>query len=348
MRWRLGSVLLGAVLLSGVAACVATPPTDDPVPPATRTHPAGELQFTAAGDYGSTAAASSVLEAVGRSSSDVHFALGDLSYGKAGEESQWCRFVTDRVGAGLPFELVAGNHESAGDNGNIADFADCLPNRLPGLVGDYPREYYVDLPRDAPLVRFIMVSPALTFPDGTWSYTAGSTHLAWTATAIESARAAGVPWVVVGMHKPCLSVGNYACDIGADLLDLLVSQRVDLVLTGHEHLYQRTQQLAQGPGCAAVTIGSFTPACVAARGDALVAGAGTVFATVGTGGITLRAPTSGDTEAPYFAAVEGAGDDPTHGYVDARVTPTAMKVSFVGVGDGTFSDTFALTRSATP
>jgi hypothetical protein len=348
MRWRLGSALVGALLLCGVAAFVAVPSGDGLVPGGTGTEPAGQLHFTAAGDYGSSPAAGTVLEAVGRSGSDVHFALGDLSYGRVGDESPWCRFVDERVGPDLPVELLAGNHESDGANGDLAAFAACLPNRLPGLVGDYPRQYYVDVPRDAPLVRFIMVSPALTFPEGSWSYTAGSTHLAWTATAIQTARAAGVPWVVVGMHKPCLSVGKFTCDVGPDLLHLLVSERVDLVLTGHEHLYQRTRQLAEGPGCARVTIGSFTQACVAGSGNTLVAGAGTVFTTAGTGGIALRPPSSSDAEAPYFAAVSGAGANPTHGYVDARVTPTEMRVSFVGAGDGTFADAFALTRASAP
>jgi 3',5'-cyclic AMP phosphodiesterase CpdA len=344
MRWRVSTALVGALLLSGVAACVAVPGSDGPPSSLSRAGTPSQVHFTAAGDYGSTPAAGSVLEALGDSGADVHFALGDLSYGRAGEESEWCRFVTDRVGAALPFELVAGNHESDDKNGNIADFAACLPNRLPGLVGSYPREYYVDVPAQSPLVRFIMVSPSLTFPDGTWSYVAGSTHLAWTAAAIETARAAGVPWVVVGMHKPCLSVGNYACDVGPDLLHMLISQRVDLVLSGHEHLYQRTQQVAEGPGCARVTIDTFTPACVADAGNDLVAGAGTVFATVGTGGITLRRPSATDTEAPYFATVAGVGDNPTHGYLDAVVTPTAMRVSFVRASGGTFSDSFALSR----
>ena len=348
MRWRVGTALGGALLLSGVAACVAVPAVDGPVPSSSKVQPAGQLHFTAAGDYSASPAAGNVLEAVGASDPDLHLALGDLSYGRAGEEDQWCRFVTDRVGTELPFELLAGNHESDGSNGNIADFAACLPNRLPGLVGEYPREYYVDLPRDSPLVRFVMVSPALTFPDGTWSYAAGSTHLAWTEKAITSARAAGVPWVVVGMHKPCLSTGVHSCDVGPDLVHLLVSQRVDLVLSGHEHIYERTRQLAEGPGCPRVTIDAFTSACVVDDGDALVAGAGTVFTTVGTGGTALRSTSASDSEAPYFAVASGANKSPTHGYVDARVTPTELRVSFVRADGGTFSDSFTLTRSAAP
>ena len=48
--------------------------------------------------------------------------------------------VTAGIGAGFPFELLSGNHESNGENGNINDFSACLPNQLPGLVGTYGRQ----------------------------------------------------------------------------------------------------------------------------------------------------------------------------------------------------------------
>ena len=351
MRGRAGlGPVLGVLLLSGVAACVAVPavgPTGG-VAPSTQTAPAGELRFTAAGDYGATDDTADVLETIRASDPDVHFALGDLSYGRPGEEDQWCRFVTDHVGQDVPFQLLPGNHESDGSNGAIAAFAECLPNRLPGLVGSYPGQYYVDLPQGAPLVRFVMISPAITFPDGTWSYTAGSTRLAWTAAAIDGARAAGVPWVVVGMHKPCLSTGVHSCDVGPDLLHLLVSERVDLVISGHEHMYERTLQLDEGPGCPRITIGSFTPACVADADDDLVAGAGTVFVTVGTGGTALRSTRGADAESPYFTAVSAANVDPTHGVLDARATPTGLRLSFRPAAGGTFTDAVAITRSGAP
>ena len=101
---------------------------------------------------------------IGAADPDAHFALGDLSYGVTGQEQAWCDFVTSRVGAGFPFELLAGNHESNGLNGNINDFAACLPNQLPGLVGTYGRQYYVDVPQDDPLVRYVMISPGIDVP----------------------------------------------------------------------------------------------------------------------------------------------------------------------------------------
>ena len=104
------------------------------------------------------------------------------------------------MGAGFPFELVSGNHESNGMNGNINDFSACLPNQLPGLVGTYGRQWYVDVPQENPLVRYVMISPNIPFTDGTWSYNAGTARYNWTAAAIDGARSADIPWVVVGMH----------------------------------------------------------------------------------------------------------------------------------------------------
>src|SRR4030095_5407562 len=127
-------------------------------------------------------------------------ALGDLSYGVAGEEQDWCDLVTSHVGGGYPFEVLAGNHESNGENGHINDFASCLPNQLPGVIGTYGKQYYVDVPASNPLVRFILISPSLIFPDGTYNYPAGSARYQWTAQTIDSARAKSIPWVIVGMH----------------------------------------------------------------------------------------------------------------------------------------------------
>jgi PKD repeat protein len=306
------------------------------------------LRFTAAGDYGAGANARAVFAKVGELAPDAHFAVGDLSYGTAGQEQAWCDLVIQGVGTGFPFELVAGNHESNGQNGNINDFSACLPNQLPGLVGTYGRQYYVDVPAAAPLVRYVMISPGLTFPDGAWSYAAGSTRYNWTAAAIDGARAAGIPWVVVGMHKPCLSVGEYACDPGADLTNMLVAKKVDLVLSGHEHLYQRTKQLALGAGCSSITPGTYTPGCVVDADNDLVKGAGTVMATPGTGGVGLRDVHTNDPEFAYFAATSGANENPTFGVLGVSATADVLTATFQRAAGGTFTDAFTITRSTAP
>lgn len=328
---------LGLVVLAQTGLSTAAGPTPD------------HVRFAAVGDMGqSNATTGPVLTALGQEDPDATFIVGDLSYAATGTEQAWCDFVTTRIGTGKAFELLAGNHESNGLNGNINDFSACLPNQLPGLVGTYGRQYYVDVPREDPLVRFIMISPALPYPDGTWSYAAGTPRYAWTAAAIDGARLAGVPWVVVGMHKPCLTVGEYSCESGADLANLLLTKKVDLVLSGHEHHYARTKQLALGTGCTALAVGSYDADCVVDSDDAVAAGAGTVFATIGTGGITQRPIYTTDPEFPYFAATAGSNQNQTFGFGSFDVTPERIAVSFVRGTGGTFTDTFTITKGAEP
>lgn len=305
------------------------------------------VHFTAAGDFGTDTHAQGALAGMGSSGADLALAVGDLSYGVTGAEQSWCDLVTARVGAGYPFELLAGNHESDGINGNINDFASCLPNQLPGAVGSYGRQYYVDVPKGAPLVRFVMISPGITYPDSTWTYVVGSARYQWTAAAIDGARAAGIPWVVVGMHKPCLNLGPYTCDPGADITNLMLTKKVDLVLNGHEHLYQRTHQLATSATCPGLVPGAYNAGCVTDTDSSYVKGAGTVFATVGTGGMPLRAVNWSDPERPYFSTAFGS-DVNAHGYLDVTATSTALTARFAQVDGATFADGFTVQAGGQP
>ncbi|WP_165478292.1 PKD domain-containing protein [Arthrobacter sp. S39] len=302
----------------------------------------GQLHVTTAGDYSTSAAAAGVLARIGTIAPDLHFALGDLSYGATGAEQSWCDLVTSNAGAGFPFELVSGNHESNGQNGNINDFAACLPNQLPGLIGTYGRQYYVDVPQQDPVARFIMISPGIPFTDATWNYSAGSTRYNWTSAAIDGARTAAIPWVVVGMHTPCLSIGQYSCVAGADITNLMVTKKVDLVMNGHEHIYQRSKQLSTGTGCTGLTPDTYDADCVRDADNTISKGAGTVFTTVGTGGVALRDVNTGDPEAPYFAAYSGLNASPSHGLLDLQFTATSLTGRFIATA-GSFQDDFSIT-----
>lgn len=331
----------GAAMTAALSLVLVGVSQAGPLPAAVGDEP--EVHFTAAGDYGTGTDTRAVLTTIAGLAPDLNLALGDLSYAAVGAEQQWCDLVTQHVGAGFPFELIAGNHESNGQNGNINDFSACLPNQLPGAVGTYGRQWYVDVPAQDPLVRFIMISPALPFPDGTtWSYAAGTPRYAWTEAAIDGARTAQVPWVVVGMHKPCLSVGVYSCESGADLLNLLLAKDVDLVLQGHEHAYQRTKQIGLNAGCPAVVPNVFDSDCVVDQDATLDKGAGTVFATVGTGGVPQRAINASDPETPYFAASWGLGSPTTWGVLDLRATATTLTASFVRASGGSATDAFTI------
>ncbi|MEJ7724020.1 MAG: metallophosphoesterase, partial [Ilumatobacteraceae bacterium] len=318
----------------------AVPSSGAPQPPI--------VKFTASGDFSAGANAQAVFSSIGSLDPDLHLALGDLSYGTTGNEQAWCDLVTAGVGAGFPFELIAGNHESNGQNGNINDFSACLPNQLPGLVGTYGRQAYVDVPQNDPLVRYVMISPNMPFPDSTWEYTAGSPRYNWTAAAIDGARTASIPWVVAVMHKPCLAVGDKSCEPGPDLTNMLISKKVDLVLTGHDHSYGRTKQLGRSPGCPAITPNTFNAACVADDDSTMAKGAGTVFATIGTGGVSLRDVNAADPEAPYFAATSGLNSNPTFGSLEVTADADELSARFVRAAGGTFTDAFTIGPGGPP
>jgi PKD repeat protein len=140
-------------------------------------------------------------------------------------------------------------------------------------------------------------------------------------------------------------MGQYGCDVGSDLTNLLLQKRVDLVLNGHEHLYQRSKQLAIRPGCAALVPGAYNPACVVDADAAVVRGAGTVFTTVGTGGVELRDVSGTDPEAGYFAAASGLNLNPTWGNLDVTVTAEQLAARFVPATGGDFSDTVTISAA---
>jgi hypothetical protein len=338
--WSRG-ILSAAVATAALAACTASPAPRPPVF-ATPQPSASSVHFTASGDFSFSAAAGAVLAHIAESGADLHLALGDLSYSRPGEEGAWCDFVTRHVGEDFPFELLAGNHEADGQNGHIDAFTACLPNRLPGLVGQYAREYFVDVPSEVPLVRLILISPGVRFDDGVWSYAEGSSRYGWTEAAIDDARESGIQWVVVGMHMPCLSVGRYSCGSGPDVMKLLVDKRVDLVLSGHEHTYQRTHQLATGSDCPELSPVGFDAECVGDSDGTFDQGTGTVFATVGTGGVELRDINRRDPEWGYLAAAAGANVLPTWGSLDVRVTRDRLTARFDRALGDQLTDSFTI------
>jgi hypothetical protein len=183
-----------------------------------------------------------------------------------------------------------------------------------------------------------MIAPDLTIGTESYQYVRGNPHYAWVAQRIDDARAAGIPWVVVGMHKVCLSLGSKSCEIGADLMNLLISKRVDLVLQGHDHNYQRSKQLT----CAVEA--SFVSACVADDGSDGVypKGAGTLFVIAGAFGKSLYDIETGDSEVGYFARWMGSNVNPTYGFVKYTVTPGQISAQYVGTSGGTFADEFRI------
>ena len=308
--------------------------------------PAGtRLTVAAAGDFGMKAPGRATFAKMADSKPDMYLGLGDYSYAGPKSAGRFCWLVRSEVGRDVPFEIVSGNHEEdTGGDGLIADFARCLPDRL-NAVGEYGTEYYFDVGR---LARFIMISPDLTIDGAHYFYGkeddgSETQNLSWLDGAIDEARESGIEWIVVGMHKPCISVGEYFCDVYQDLFSRLIEGKVDLVLSGHDHTYQRSKQItAPREGCKAVIIDRFDRDCVVDEDNSFEKGAGSVFVVSGAGGGELYPLQDNDPDAGYFAATMGRNSEPRHGFAMLSFSPRALSVRFVGSSPGGFEDRFEI------
>jgi hypothetical protein len=315
--------------------------------------PAPTLVFGAAGDHGSNSNATAVLRSIGARRPDFFLSLGDLSYGTL-SPTAWCRYVKENLNAGAgraptdpygqtyPFALIEGNHER--DTFDQYVTPSCLPDRLGAVVpsvGSYGRRHHVDVPMRAPLVRIIVADPGLHR-----GWETGSPAYQWLSRTIDGARAAGIPWVIVANHVNHISTGSTASEMGANVFDLLVAKKVDLILQGHDHTYQRSKQLALGNGCPTVPAGTVDHDCIVDDGSdgRYRKGHGPVVLVVGTGGRTNYRIDHADPDAGYFARARGA-EGPggsIYGYSSIRLTDTELEASFSSAAGASYRDSFVV------
>jgi hypothetical protein len=265
---------------------------------------------------------------------------------------------------------------------------------------DYGREYYFDYPPSAPIARFVMLSPdiynitrqclalCITNPqkicnylyncwnyrqndpndrDYTYNYTRFGNHWNWTRTVIDNAHANN-EWVIVGIHKLCISAGAENCEIGTDIFNLLLSEKVDLILSGDDHAYERSKQLGLNstmvngqPLCESINTNPETWAtlnlgCIIDDGSKgyYKPGAGTVVVTAGTFGAS-KLYNVNDTsvnnrynaaEAAYFARLMG-GNTPGNGngFVTYTISGPRGNDGTISVRthfSGAFQDSFSI------
>lgn len=289
------------------------PPVTDPV------------TFAVTADNGIASPAQAVFSGIGRSGAQLSFVLGDLAY-QSSKESTYCSMVTSRVNA--PVELLTGNHEDdATHDGYLKNYVKCLPDRL-AVTGTYAKDYVLD--RGA--VRFIMIAPNILIDGVQKTYADGTPEQAWLRTKIREGHTAG-RWVVVGMHKPCLTLGIHGCASSPQLTNALIAEKVDLSLAGHDHNYIRSNQLS----------GTVAAPRVIDSDSAFAAGKGTVFVIVGNGGHEARTVAA---KTALWAAASGSNSPGglTDGFGKVTATPTSLTFTLVRTGGGTLSDSFTITR----
>jgi hypothetical protein len=124
---------------------------------------------------------------------------------------------------------------------------------------------------------------------------------------------------------------------------LLIAEKVDLVLEGHDHDYQRFHSLR----CA--NPGSYDTACVADNGaDGVYArDAGTVFVINGTGGKSLTTINTSDAEYRYLASwMGGQTSGRGNGFLRLTASGSGLRGSFVNATNPTgYTDSFVISGS---
>jgi calcineurin-like phosphoesterase family protein len=295
------------------------------------------FSFTAAGDYGQTSHTDANLNYIAKSGVNFNLAIGDLNYDPTHvTPDAYSAYLKSHLPANFPFEIVAGDH----DTDNIDHYAVDLPDHLGHLTGTYAKEYAFDYPAVGPLARFILLSPSNVIPG--YLYNKGGSHYNWVAQEIDGARNAHIRWVIVAMHEYCFTIGSLGCP-ASDLLNLLISKKVDLILQGHKHDYQTSKQLAfNGTTCTALST-TYNSHCVVNATKSLTKGAGSVIVVTGTGGITpMLSIDTADPRMGYFRSWMAANINQTWGVSQFTVTASQLTMKFVGTSGGTFTDNFTI------
>ncbi|KOG34670.1 purple acid phosphatase family protein [Streptomyces resistomycificus] len=258
-----------------------------------RTAPASpeRFVFTAFGDQGVSKAAAANDHVLLRQDPAFHLHAGDICYADVngrGEKSDgydpafWDLFLrqNEPVTRSVPWMVTTGNHDMEawyspdGYGGQLARWS------LPDNGFD---------PRSAPGVYAFTYGNvgfvALDANDVSYEIPAnlgysGGRQTAWLDRKLTELRAAeGVDFVVVFFHHCAYSTSSHASDGGVRdaWLPLFDRHQVDLVINGHNHVYERTDAVKDGKVGGTVPIGGTTDP----TRD------GTVYVTAGGGGKDL-------------------------------------------------------------
>ena len=303
------------------------------------------VTFSAVGDFGANDTTKRVLKQAS-TTSDFVLALGDFAYGQAASEEAWCSFVHQQIGSAYPFMLVVGNHDAEGSGGygrgHFERYAGCLPNRMSNMVGTYGAQYSFDYKNQ---VRVVAVSPNIEVLGHKGDYSKSGEAYIWLSSTIDDARTHNIPWVVVAMHENCVSIGEKPCEIGEDILNLLIEKRVDLVLQGHEHGYMRSKQLANNtPACPAINVKSIQASCAVNNDtNTYKQGDGPILVINGTGGMDLRDITTTRADSVLFTAWHGKNTEPVNGPSSIKLYKNKMQVDYQDT-TGKTVDSFTVVR----
>lgn len=349
----------------------------------------GGFTFGAVGDNGSDGpgdpgdSTSRTLRMIGQNQPAFVQSLGDLAYDASAASSvhsgaDWCTWTNGQIastsgGTAVPYIIAAGNHEAqdAKPGFAIEDYtgASSCADPLRSITSfptdpatDAAKDSFYDFPASSPLLRVININPGLTYrTGGLRDYSQGSALYDWVKQAILDAKSKN-EWVVLTYHVAYLNAGaDHGADMSTgyyaptapqfgDIFALAGETKVDLILNGHEHNYQRSKQLRLTDACPRITHDRYDAACSTdADGSPAapyVRGAGPVQLIIGTGGHKPSAVNADDGDFPFMLVADSGVDN--CGYVSFTVTDTTLAGTFENACAGALADSFLIQGTAAP
>ncbi|GAA3652497.1 calcineurin-like phosphoesterase family protein [Lentzea atacamensis] len=268
------------------------------------------FSFTAFGDQGvgyNALATNSLIADLGP---QFHLAMGDMSYANDGEGGRpatdvydarkWDSFFAQNelVAAGIPWMVSLGNHEmeswydNHGYGGMRARFT--MPdNAWDGSTCIYSWRYL-----NVGLIS-LDGNDICYNSDANLDYTEGKQQ-AWLKAQLEKFRGdETIDFIVVYCHQCTYSTsGNNGSEIGAQKrwAPLFDQYQVDLVLNGHNHVYERTDPIKAGKGTKKADIKSVVNPVKE----------GTTYITAGGGGESINSWADSKVGDSYYGNVKDA------------------------------------------
>ena len=209
---------------------------------------------------GSVTTAALVYNDIKENGVSLVFHAGDIAYaiGLAYRWEEWMSLI-EPYSSLVPYMISVGNHEQETVVGGEKDPSHAPGNGFHPSWGNYGHDsggecgvpvynrFHMPENGNQPwwysfeygLVHFTVLSTEHNF-------TRGSPQYKWLVNDLNSVDRSHTPWLIVILHRPLYSSQRFVPDFEVTtrlriaLEDLLHSNKVDLVITGHHHLYERS------------------------------------------------------------------------------------------------------------
>gem|GEM_PF-447439 len=276
------------------------------------------LNIAAVGDWGCNSNTQSNRNNIAKINPELVLALGDYSYSSTA--TCWLNII-DPIASIT--RIAIGNHEdqtSEDSNSYLSHF---------GLSKPYYSFDYQD-------IHILTMNSEQNYAQGSSQYNFVKNDLQLASSN------PNIRWIIVTFHEPAYTSPNScsSCKAATSIRDIyhpiFDQYRVDLVLEGHVHNYQRSYPLAYNEN------NPSKPLITAYNKNNYIDPKGSIFAVVGTGGINLHSLAG---KEPFIVNQQ----DSKFGFLNIYFSDDgkAMDAQFIA-NDGSVLDQFSITKSSIP